>query len=78
MYELGRLYLTNQCGTDRSQAFLWFTIGTRFGSAESRAEAKKLAHQLPIAQAQRFRLVAEQWIKEHPGSEKHEDKEEQR
>ncbi|HKF21685.1 MAG TPA: tetratricopeptide repeat protein [Candidatus Angelobacter sp.] len=75
MYELGKLYLTGKCGADKSQALLWFTIGARFGSAESKAEAKKLARLLPVAQVQRSRLVAEQWIKEHPGSEKQEDKE---
>src|SRR5262249_29787801 len=78
MYELGKLYLAEKCGADRSQAFLWFTIGARFGSAESKAEAKTLARLLTAAQAQHSRLAAEQWIKEHPGSEKQEDEEEER
>jgi uncharacterized protein len=78
MYELGELYLTDKCGANRTQAFLWFTIGTRFGSAASKAEAKKLARLLTVAQAKQSRRAAEEWIKEHPGSEKQEDEEEER
>src|SRR5215471_5148219 len=58
MYELGKLYLTNQCGANRTDAFLWFTVGARFGSTESKAEAKKLAHLLTTAQARQSRLAA--------------------
>jgi uncharacterized protein len=76
MYEIGGLYLTGKCGANKSQAFLWFTIGTRFGSAESKAEAKKLARQLTVAQARQSRRLAEEWIKKHPGSETQEDEEE--
>lgn len=77
MYELGKLYLTSRCAA-RSQAFLWFTIGARFGSSESQAEAARLEPMLTPLQAQRSRRIAEQWIKDHPGSEKREDEEEDR
>jgi TPR repeat protein len=78
MYELGKLYLADQCGVNRNQAFLWFTIGARFGSAESKAEAKQLTRLLTATQAQHFRLAAQQWIRQHPGSAKQEDEEEER
>jgi TPR repeat protein len=77
MYELASLYLTNKCGANRSQAFVWFTIGSRFGSTECKTEARKQARYLTAAQRQRLQLIAEQWIKKHPGSEKQEDEEEE-
>jgi len=77
MYELGRLYLS-RCGPDKEKAFTWFTIGTRFGSSESKAEAEQLAHRLTLTQKKHAELVAAKWIKEHPGSDKEEDEEEKR
>lgn len=76
MLELGRLYLEKRCGAVRAQAFLWFTIGGRFGSEESKVEAEKLAPQLSPAQKKNARLTAEQWIKKHSGARKEEDQEE--
>ena len=76
MLELGRLYLEKRCGADRAQAFLWFTIGARFGSQESRAEAEKLTPLLSAAKKKNARLTAEQWIKKHSGARKEEDQEE--
>jgi len=78
MHELGELYLSDKCGANKSQAFLWFTIGARFGCAECKAETKKVGRLLTATQARHSRLVAEQWIKAHPGSEKQEDEEEER
>lgn len=75
MYELGRLYLS-KCGPDKDKAFTWFTIGARFRSSESQAEADKLAKTLSAAQKKRDELRVAEWIKEHPGSEKEEDEEE--
>jgi len=77
MYELGRLYLST-CGPDKDKAFTWFTIGSRFGSSESKTEAEQLAHKLTLAQKKHAELVAAEWIKEHPGSDKEEDEEEKR
>jgi TPR repeat protein len=77
MYELGRLYLS-RCGPDKDKAFTWFTIGARFGSSESKAEAERLAKSLTLVQKKHAELVAAKWIKEHPGSDKEEDEEEKR
>jgi TPR repeat protein len=77
MYELGRLYLS-KCGPDKDKAFTWFTIGARFGSEESKAEAEGLTHRLTPAQKKHAELVAAKWLKEHPGNDKEEDEEEKR
>jgi uncharacterized protein len=77
MYELGRLYL-GKCGPDENKAFTCFTIGARFGSGESKAEAERLAQRLTLAQKKHAKLAAAKWIKEHPGSDKEEDEEEKR
>lgn len=77
MYELGRLYLS-KCGPNKDKAFTWFTIGARFGSQESKAEAERLAHRLTPAQKKHAELVAAKWIKENPGSNKDEDEEEKK
>jgi TPR repeat protein len=77
MYELGRLFL-GRCGPDKDKAFRWFTIGAKFGSQESKAEADKLAKTLSAAQKKRDQLQVAKWIKEHPGSDKKEDEEEKR
>lgn len=79
MHELGMLYLNAKCGADRNQAFVWLTIGGRFGSDESKAEAEKLAHILSPAQKKRDLLIVERWTKQHPDvgkDENDEDKEE--
>jgi TPR repeat protein len=77
MYELGRLYL-GKCGPDKDKAFTWFTIGSRFGSRDSKAEAEGLTHRLTPAQKKHAELAAAEWIKEHPGGDKEEDEEEKR
>lgn len=76
MYELGRLHLSNKCGTNKDQALTWFILGARFGSAESKAEAEKLERALSARQKKQARLNAEEWIKKHPGAG--EDEEEKR
>jgi hypothetical protein len=75
MYELGRLYLS-KCGLDKDKAFTWFTIGTRFGSSESKKEVDRLSTAMPAAQKKHAEVMAAKWIKEHPGSDKEEDEEE--
>jgi uncharacterized protein len=77
MYELGRLYLS-RCGPDKDKAFTWLTIGARFGSSESKAEAERLSQRLTLAQKKHAELAAAKWIKEHPGSDKEEDEDENR
>jgi TPR repeat protein len=74
MYELGRLYLS-KCGPDKDKAFTWLTIAARFGSSDSEAEADKLAKTMTDAQKKKDQLRVEEWIKEHPGSDKEEDEE---
>ncbi|HKV91503.1 MAG TPA: tetratricopeptide repeat protein [Candidatus Angelobacter sp.] len=78
MYELGNLYLSNKCGASKYRAYTWFTIGARFGSVESKAEAEKLESILTSSQKNQARLNAEQWIKKHPGADEEEDEEEKR
>jgi hypothetical protein len=75
MYELGRLYLS-KCGPNKEQAFTWFTIGARFGLAESKSQADKLRAVMTAARTKHAELAAAKWIKEHPGSDKEEDEEE--
>src|SRR6476646_7692688 len=75
MYELGRLYLS-KCGPEKDKAFTWFTIGARFGSSESKAEADQLAKSFSAAQKKRDQPRVAEWIKEHPGSDKDVDEEE--
>jgi len=75
MYELGRLYL-GKCGPDKEKAFTWFTIGSRFGSQESKAEAEKLATAITATRKKHAEIAAAKWVKEHPGSDKEEDEEE--
>jgi TPR repeat protein len=77
MYELGKLYLS-KCGPDKDKAFTWFTIGERFRSTASKTEADKLAKTLSAVQKKRDQLQVAEWIKEHPGSDKEEDEEENR
>jgi TPR repeat protein len=73
MFELGKLYLVPKCGADRKQAFVWFTVGARFGSKESQAEAEQLGHALTATQKKSALLIAERWIQEHPGTDKEEE-----
>lgn len=76
MYELGMLYLNTRCGADRNQAFVWLTIGARFGSHKGKTEAARLARALTPAQKKRDLLTVERWIKEHPDAGKDENEEE--
>lgn len=78
MYELGRLHLSDRCGVNKGEAFIWFTIGARFGSAESKAEAEKLEGTLTASQKKQARFNAEHWIKKHSGADEKEDEEEKR
>jgi hypothetical protein len=55
MFELGKLYQEKKCGIDRTQAFLRLTLGGRFGSQESQAEAERLA---PLLTPARKRMCA--------------------
>ena len=76
MYELGKLYAAKKCGADRMSAYQWFSTGARFGSPESKAEAEKLSPSLSVTQRKSAQSAVEQWIKQHPGSRKEEDDEE--
>ena len=69
-YELGELYLSHKCGANRNAALLWFTIGARLGSEESKSQAAKLAQAVSRREKKRADEQAEKWIKDHPGIEK--------
>ena len=73
MYESGKLYQTAKCGSNRAQGFMWFEIGGRFGSSESKAEAEKLASRISPAQKKSAELLAERWIKKHSGAQKEDE-----
>ena len=77
MHELGRLYLNKKCGADPVSAFQWFTTAARFGLPESKAEAAKLALTLSAAQRKSAQLAVDGWIRQHPGSQKEEDEEDE-
>lgn len=76
MHALGKLYLMKRCGADRAQAYLWFTIGARFGLTDSKTEADKLSASLSATQKRAAKAKAEQWIKQHSGAQKDEDEKE--
>jgi len=78
MYELGLLYLKKPCGTDRATAFQWLTIGARFGSQESKAEAARLAPSLSAAQKKSAQAAVDRWIRQHSGAQKDEDEEDEK
>ena len=73
MYESGKLYQTTKCGPNRTRAFMWFQIGARFGSSESKAETAKLASQISPAQKKNAESLAERWIKKHSGAQKEDE-----
>ena len=73
MHESGKLYQTTKCGPDRPKAFMWFQIGGRFGSSESKAEAEKLASQISPVQKKSAELQVERWIKKHSGAQKEDE-----
>ena len=75
MYELGKLYLSSQCGVDKNKAFMWLTIGGRFGSKQSATEASALEATLSAMQKKSAKDAAEQWIKDNPGAEKEDEEE---
>src|SRR5262249_13708031 len=64
MFELGKLYLKSQCA-DKSRAFLWFTIGARFGLKESGDEAGKIQQTLSAPQRAHALQTVESWINQH-------------
>jgi TPR repeat protein len=76
MYELGKLYLKQECGEDRERAFQWLVIGARFGSLESKIEADNLGPRLSQTQENRATLQAERWIASHSGAQKAEEEKE--
>jgi TPR repeat protein len=77
MHELGRIYLNKKCGADPVSAFQWFTTAARFGSQDGKAQAAKLAPRLSPAQRKSAQLAVDGWIRQHPGSQKEEDEEDE-
>ena len=74
MVELGRLYAM-KCGPDRERALMWFLIGAKSGSDESKDFAEFTARKMLPAQKKRAEIAAEKWIKNHPAGDKEEDEE---
>jgi hypothetical protein len=70
-------YLKTTCGAEPVSAFQWFTTAARFGSQESKAQAAKLAPTLSPAQRKAALLAVDAWIRQHPGSQKDEDQEDE-
>jgi TPR repeat protein len=76
MYELGMLYLDTKCSVDRNQAFIWLTLGGRFGLDDSKTKAEQLAKTLTLTQKKRDLVVVEKWLNEHPNVGEDEDEKE--
>jgi TPR repeat protein len=76
MYELGMLYLDTKCSVDRNQAFIWLTLGGRFGLDDSKTKAEHLAKTLTLTQKKRDLVVVEKWLNEHPNVGEDEDEKE--
>jgi uncharacterized protein len=76
MYALGQIYLNSKCGVDRNKAYIWFAIGARLGSEESKKEADKF--ELTVGQKRRNLRRVEEWIKEHPANDNEEEDEDKK
>ncbi len=77
MYELGKIYQSEQCGVPSArEAYVWFETGARYGSKEARAAADALAPGFTDAQKQAFARRIDAWAKKHTGADKYEDEEE--
>lgn len=77
MYELGRIYRSDECGVrSLERAYVWFQTGARYGSEAAKAEADKLAPGFTDSQIQSFALKISVWAKKHTGADKKEDEEE--
>ncbi|HEY2115787.1 MAG TPA: tetratricopeptide repeat protein [Candidatus Angelobacter sp.] len=80
MYEVGKLYLDKKCATDGpgdSTAYMWFSLGGRFGSSQSRLNAELLSSALKPAQKRNADLAIERWMKEYTAEQKKENEEEE-
>jgi hypothetical protein len=83
MYELGKLYMDKKCTTDGprdSTAYLWFSLGGRFGSSRSRLGAEMLGSALKPVQKRNADLAVTRWLKKYAAAHKedHEEEKEER
>jgi TPR repeat protein len=79
MNELGTLYMDKKCNTEGSSdeaAYMWFSLGGRFGSRKSRLAAEILGPTLKPAQKRNADQAIAHWLKEY--AEKQEDEEEEK
>jgi len=80
MYELGKLYLDTKCNTEGSSdsaAYMWFSLGGRFGSKQSRLAAELLMSALKPVQKRNADLAIERWMKKYSAEQKKEKEEEE-
>jgi TPR repeat protein len=81
MYELGKLYLDKKCVTDSpgdSTAYMWFSLGGRFGSQQSRMAADMVVPTLKPAQKRNADLAMERWMKKYDNAQKKDEDEEEK
>lgn len=76
MESLGKLYQGSTCGPDKTQAYSWLLLATRFGLAQDQREADQAAEALAPKEKKTVQAAAEQWIRKHSGAQKEEDEEE--
>lgn len=72
MYDLGKLYQTS-CGPNPEQAFIWFRLGSRFGSSASQRAADALSASLTDSQKARAENLVNQWIAKYSASRPEDD-----
>jgi uncharacterized protein len=79
MFELGKLYQDRKCNTEGSSdstAYMWFSLGGRFGSSRSRLAAELLSPTLKPVQKRNADLAIERWTKKYTAEQKGENEEE--
>src|SRR5579864_3139431 len=80
MYELGKLYLDKKCGTEGSEdstAYMWLSLGSRFGSSQSKFAADMLVTALKPVQKRNADAAVERWMKRYAAAQKQENEEEE-
>jgi len=82
MFELGKLYQEKKCAIDGpstdAAAYTWFSLGGRFGSAQSRLAAELSGSALKPVQKRNADLAVERWMKKYTAEQKKDEEEEER
>jgi uncharacterized protein len=80
MFELGKLFQERKCPTEGSgngAAYMWFSLGGRFGLSRSRLAADLLRTSLNKVQKRNADLAIERWMKNYMAEQKKESEEEE-